>query len=275
MEPKIISVTPAGRKRYLEILVPYLLLEKYKGNISKHIFWINTFNEDDINYLNEICTQHSDFFELLYMPEEVRDCNCKCFTHFYKHCCESNTIYIKIDDDICWIDDYCIKNLIQCRKEYIEPLLIIANTINHPICSHLHQRFNILPIDFGIVKYDPYDNYGWMSGEFAKFVHEYFLNNLKNNNTKNYYFSNWFNWENIRTSINMISWWGSTMKNVYDLMGNNDEQSLSVDIPNAINTSTIIAGNALAVHFAYFTQREYLESSTNLLTVYKQISENS
>ena len=43
---KVISVTPAGRKIYLEILVPYLL--KNRAYIAEHHFWLNTENREDI-----------------------------------------------------------------------------------------------------------------------------------------------------------------------------------------------------------------------------------
>lgn len=62
-EYRIVGVTPAGRKRYLEILVPHLLAQR--PYLSQHIFWLNTTNEQDITYIKNVCRKYPDFLSYL------------------------------------------------------------------------------------------------------------------------------------------------------------------------------------------------------------------
>ena len=43
---KVVTCSPVGRKRYVEVLVKYLL--QLRHVIDKHVFWINTFEKDDL-----------------------------------------------------------------------------------------------------------------------------------------------------------------------------------------------------------------------------------
>jgi hypothetical protein len=63
---KVISVTPAGRRRYVAILARYLLKER--GLIDHHEWWVNTGSEEDIAFLHEITRRHSDFFRIVTTP---------------------------------------------------------------------------------------------------------------------------------------------------------------------------------------------------------------
>jgi len=59
---KVITVTPAGRKHYLEILAEYLL--NNRRYISEHHFWLNTSVKDDIAYIEMLAAKHPDFFKI-------------------------------------------------------------------------------------------------------------------------------------------------------------------------------------------------------------------
>ena len=48
---RIVVVTPAGRKRYLEILFRYIL--KLRPIMDEYRLWVNTENNEDIEYMNE------------------------------------------------------------------------------------------------------------------------------------------------------------------------------------------------------------------------------
>ena len=59
---KVVVVTPAGRKRYLEILVHYILKEK--NIIDKYVLWGNTRNQEDIEYMKYLTNKYKDFIYL-------------------------------------------------------------------------------------------------------------------------------------------------------------------------------------------------------------------
>ena len=49
---RVISVTPAGRRRYLQALVPYLLRQRHV--IDEHHWWLNTTDVDDIHFVERV-----------------------------------------------------------------------------------------------------------------------------------------------------------------------------------------------------------------------------
>ena len=59
---RVVSVTPAGRRRYIEILVPHLLRQRHV--IQEHHWWLNTNVAEDIAYIHQLCADHPDFFRV-------------------------------------------------------------------------------------------------------------------------------------------------------------------------------------------------------------------
>ena len=49
---KIVVVTPAGRKKYMNILLSYIL--KQKNIIDEYRIWVNTTNLEDLNWFKEL-----------------------------------------------------------------------------------------------------------------------------------------------------------------------------------------------------------------------------
>lgn len=269
---KVISVTPAGRKRYLEILIPYLLREKKKGTINKHIFWINTNVKENVEYIKKIVEADS-FFEFreinLNRYGNLTICN------FFKECIDENALYIRFDDDVCWMHEDSVENLINARLNDKEAFLVYGNIINNSICSHLHQRMGIIPTIYGMALYHVTNPLGWSNGKFSELVHKTFIKNIKN--PEKYFMNDWRLFPHLtglreRFSINVISWFGSVFYKFKGIVGKSEEEWLSVTKPHELKTYNVISGNSLFTHFAYYPQRPYLEEKTNLLQQYKEIA---
>ena len=56
---RVISVTPAGRRRYLAALIPHLLAQRHV--IDEHHWWVNTNDEADAEYIADVTAEHPDF----------------------------------------------------------------------------------------------------------------------------------------------------------------------------------------------------------------------
>ena len=54
--------------------------------------------------------------------------------------CGRGAMYIKIDDDIIFIDDSTIKQMVDAKTAHPELLLISANIINNPAMSWVHYH---------------------------------------------------------------------------------------------------------------------------------------
>ena len=60
-----VVVTPAGRKKYLEILSKYL--SAYKNEFDRWDIWLNTTDYDDIQYIMNLSSQY-DFVKIIPNP---------------------------------------------------------------------------------------------------------------------------------------------------------------------------------------------------------------
>ena len=274
---KVVSVTPAGRERNLEILVPYLL--KNRHVINNHIFWINTNIEEDVDYIKNICRKYPDFFS--FIESKVKVNGNQSILHFYKYCQDVDTIYIKIDDDICFIENEAIENLVNFRIKNPEYFLVMGNIINNSICSFIHQKIGNIPNFYPPIQYSSDDTMGWKNPIVAKILHNNFLNDIVKCQISKYFFKQWILNDFNRFSINFFCWFGKDFHDFEGKIGktdfefiNDDEEWLTVFKTKKDNRPNVICGNSLVSHFAFFTQRDFLESQTNLLDSYKDISLN-
>lgn len=268
---KIVVVTPAGRKRYMEILLSHML--KQKNIIDEYRIWVNTNNSEDLNWFKELKIQHKDFVTLEYLPLDVittGEVNLTIYK-FFENTIDENTIYIRLDDDIVWTENNFVENLVKFRIDNPDYFLIFGNIINNAVIDHIHQKQGI-----------PYSKYienqclsktGWESSTICEEKHINFINNLNNNNIEKYKFDRY---ETIgqRISINAICWFGKDFKEFSGIVDKNEEPWLSEIAPSQRNKKICVCGNALCVHYAFWVQREYMDK-TDILQKYKTISENT
>lgn len=268
---KKIIVTPAGRKRYLEILIEYL--KKQKNDFDEYHLWVNTTNEEDINYMLKLESE-IEWVKTVKINEPINGNLSIC--KFFKEYTDSDTAYLRLDDDIVYIENDAIKEIFNFRINNPEYFLVYGNIINNSVITHIHQRIGAIPTQpFGLNQYACWQEHGtpamgWVDGNFASFVHENFITDLNNNDTNKYKFKKWILSEYQRVSINVISWLGSEFSNFNGEVGSDEEQWLSVDKPKMINKPNIIFGEKIFSHYAFFTQREIVDNN-NFVNKYREI----
>ncbi len=201
---KVIAVTPAGRKKYLEILLPYIL--ENRGIIDEYHLWVNTNNQSDIQYMEELSNQFTNFIKLVKLNVEASGNST--IRYFFRNCIEKNTIYIRIDDDICFIKDDAIVELLNFRIKHPEYFIIYANILNNSICNYINQRNGNIGFSQGTLTYNVFCDKGWKSGEFASFVHSQFLEDYQQHILDKYKYNCWILDEFERVSVNFITWLG-------------------------------------------------------------------
>jgi hypothetical protein len=270
-DKKVVVVTPAGRKKYMEILVKYILREKKV--IDEYRIWINTKNPKDIAYFKELAFKHKGFITLdeRFMDED--DCGSNQNIHrFFDKCIEEDTVYIRLDDDMVWLQPNCLENLAKYRIENPEPFLIFGTIINNGVVDSLLQNFgyynNNEPFNYHCT-----DTIAFKNPSVCESKHRYMLDKyLKKLKTPESVFKGWIVRQYDRVSINCISWLGSTFKEFEGKVGGDEEQWLASDYPQEIKTPNVIFGGAYCSHFAFHPQREYMDK-TIILDEYKQLSE--
>jgi hypothetical protein len=272
-EYKIVVTIGAGRKEYMELLLPQILREyDYVDEIR---FCINTTNEENLKWLYEQAEKYEKIIldeRLIALPKHEREFEGKSHNplllhKFWEGFKDPSTIYVRLDDDVVYIEEGFIEKMVNFRIKNLEYLFVLPNTVNNSICDHIHQRIGAFNIEEHIA-YDCVNINGVENGPVAVKKHKNFLDKLSKDRLKDYHFGNWILSEYERISINSLCWFGR------DLIGVevewNEEIAMSSDIPRRLNRPNIIYGDVLIVHFAFHTQRDYLES-TDTLESYKKI----
>src|ERR1035441_50384 len=120
---KIVVVTPAGRAQYLDILKKYIYKEMDKGLIDDWQLWYNTGDNNDISYMNGMEIDRPGKVKK-YVLDGINGYDAYQIHRFFQFVQNDNTIYLRFDDDIVYIEDRAIEKLIQCRIDNPEPFIV-------------------------------------------------------------------------------------------------------------------------------------------------------
>ncbi|RYP65876.1 hypothetical protein DL769_006193 [Monosporascus sp. CRB-8-3] len=124
-----------ARTEYLRNLVD-------NGGWLDEVLWVaNTDNEDDLRYLDEIIASDPTRHKKITIPGD----KLWVYTYYkaWQHL-ERGKYYVKIDDDIVWIDDDAIPQLVNRKITHPNDLVVSANVINNPPLGFLHYHMGAL-----------------------------------------------------------------------------------------------------------------------------------
>ena len=273
---RVISVTPAGRRRYLTALAAHLLRQRHV--IDEHHWWLNTANEDDARYVYELCAQYPDFFKVTRKPCRPELSIGANIWRFFREYCDPDTLYVRFDDDIVYIAPDAIENIVRYRLEHRQPLIVLGNIVNNAVCTHFHQRAGVVPLKWGAVHNMCMDRNGWGCANFAARLHRHFLEEVRANHLER--------WKQValpvagtrRFSINVISWLGADLCDVPELpLDNVDEEPfLTETLPARLGRPNEACSDALFAHFAFYAQRPQLEWTwPELVGHYQRLAEQT
>lgn len=270
---RVVTVTPAGRRRYLEVLASYLL--RRRDVIAEHRWWLNTRRPEDVAYIYHLADRYPDFFRVVAKPCGPKDRIGYVIWQYMSECTERDTLYIRLDDDVCYMADDALAQLRDHRLRRREPLLVVGNIVNNAVCTHFHQQAGLVPKSWGAVAAECMDELGWKSGAFARRVHRRFLKDLEAGR------ETW--WKQVelpidgtrRFSINAISWLGDDFRDVPEVNGGavDEEPFLTAELPTRLGRPNEACSAALFGHYAFLTQRKFLEqTSPEILARYRRIA---
>jgi hypothetical protein len=251
---KIVCNTAAGRRRYMQYLIPFIVANDI---VDRYDIWINTTNKQDIEFF-KILSEKFPKINLVYQPDGIVD-GVHSINAFYKQCIEEDTIYFKLDDDIIWMEPDMIAKMVRFRIDNPDYFIVSPLVINNAICTYILQNA-------GKIRLNQYytacasDDVLWKNEQFAVQLHEWFLmTQLPDKQYKNLYCGKRLIAMN-RFSINAILWFGSEMRKFGGIVPDDDEEWLSVIKPTELGAVNCVNGDAVVVHFAFYTQRELLDT---------------
>lgn len=306
---KLVACSPVGRKSSMRTLFKHILNNRHI--LDEFHLWVNTHNQEDLEYINQFANQYSNFVKLKYGYGEVIDKYVGTsygVRRFYNHCVDPNTFYFKIDDDVIFIENGIFEKLAQYKIDNPETFLTFPLIINNPWCNHFLRLFGKMDIpectgtmqywasDFENCKHLIKSSSSVMSdnlyepkledfipsdrvisrlycydGNFAydilnKFYQKIVENKLTDLNIENIILENC---ESV--CINFVMWDGKDFAKFNgDVKCYGDEPWLTTYYPCKFDLKNAIVGNTRAVHYAYWSQREYL-NTTDILEKYASI----
>lgn len=277
----------AGRKQTMSLLMPQIK----SSYIDEIIIARNTFNQNDLKYLNNLKNQYNKI-KYIDIPINIKRNNHLAWKYLYQFMQDEDSIYFKMDDDVIYIEPGYFEKTLKFRFDHPEYLCIFPVIVNNPfICTLLKEH----PLMFAKM-----DNFNLMksyfySGKYGAQLHELFLLDPYNKrwkipnkeiDKKDVYFKpgisiNACNTSRIvpwdwaeRICINSICYFGKDFKelDVYKKINEcySDELFLTYNIFNFTNKKHCILGDTLICHFAFSGQKG-LRERNDILNQYKKI----
>ena len=266
---RVILYTVAGRRRYLPIISHYVHAER--GVIDEWHLWINTKDEEDIKFMEGMERASDGFIKTVQSNDsglgEIGSMGG--IRSFYRNdTIEPDTVYLRVDDDIVYVDDHAFETLARFRIDNPDYFLITANMTNTGLCSHLHQRMGLFPRPKGKFDIIPWTSEGgplhW-SVNMATIIHDQFIKDIIAGNLEPWKaYERWELWESPRFGIACCAFFGRDILGLIDGWEGEDDEIFFTEIyPPRIGRINCICGKALIGHYAYCPQRNSgLESQT-------------
>ena len=254
-DKRIVVVTPAGHRRFLEILFPYV--HKQHNIIDEHHLWVNTDRTNDISYMEDIQRRDPSFYKLFYLDIPHR--NTDSIYTFWKYATDINTIFIRLDDDIVYISPNLIETLVKFRIENPHYWLVYPIIVNNPM------NYNFLSDWYPHIP-------GWpSSAEQTYAIHKEFFHRLFHG-LHNYEFERHEVPLDKLININCICWFGADVQQFQGEVNVKEELDIAVWKPQEYQRPNCICGKAWVVHFSFAAARRTLEQRyPNLLSEYKKL----
>lgn len=254
---KIVVNTAAGRRRYMQYLVPFVVST---GIVDRYDIWINTHNGADIEFFKLLAEKYP-VINLMWQPEGYV-CGNGSINAFYRQCVDIDTIYLKLDDDIVWMEDDAIQRMADFRIDNPHYFLVSPLVINNSLSTYILQVKGKISLDryYKIIHAHPIL---WRSGKFALQLHEWFLRHITRGDYDTLHVGKCEMGE-TRFSINAIMWFGRDMARFDGIVPGNDEEFLSCTYPTSLGVANCWNGDVIMSHFAFYTQRKKLDRQSIL-----------
>lgn len=278
---RIVAWTPFGRRRTYSILIKYLERDVRRGLIDEVWAYMNTDpvgQEGDITYAHELSEQFS-WFHLKHRPEGINLGHLpkQRYTGLaYREMIDPDTVFLRLDDDVIYVHEAAVENLVRARVEMPAPVAIFPVIFNNAICSHFLQACGKVPREWGEVGLYCMDPVGWASGPFAVQVHELLLSHIEAGTVEELYLYQDFSLPpGTQFSVSCFASLGSMYAGLEQpgvLVPSEEESWHTVHQPMATGRPNILRGDAIVSHYSFFTQHPFL-NETNLLERYRELAE--
>lgn len=263
---RVIVVTPAGRERYLRLLAAHVLSSPL---VDEWHLWQNTTDPNDLAFMRELAALQMRV-RLIEPPVEPPR-GIETIGQFFRTAIARDAIYVRMDDDVVWLEPEFFPRFLAERTADREPLLLYPAIVNNAVCTWLLREKGKLDLR---VRMHPWcmDVAGWQSHEIAAALHRWFLGRIRDGALDPLRFDR-VTTAMARVSINCIAWFGEDLFPFGGVFppAVDEEEFASVTLPMRLGLVNRITGQAFCAHYAFFPQRAELDR-TDLLQQYRALA---
>lgn len=260
-EHTVVLVTPAGRRRYLEVLLRHSLCQQ--DVVDSHHLWLNTTSQEDIAFIKQVAAAHPAYFKTIAPTNPIVGRPVENIAQFYSYCTAPKTIYIKLDDDVCFMCPNAIRNLVDFRIDHPEAFLV------YPVMVCSNMEWFLEPFK-PVAAWKRSDNY------ILEHIRRH-VEFLSDPTPDRYLCDPYTIKDGQNVSINCIAWMGedfAVFGGVVPAWPVFDEEWLVRTKTDEIKRPNLINGQSVMVHFSYThggTMR-FIEAHTDLLSRYTELA---
>jgi hypothetical protein len=274
---KVVVFTPWGRELTASILFEYLKRDHAAGVVDEWHLWLNTDDDQvrDVEYgLN--LEEDNDWIKTFSRPAgpvlHPKQMNTG---RFYVYTQEPETIYVRMDDDIVYIEKNAIARLAEHRLDNKYPFVVFPIIWNNAVCSHYLQQMEAMPSWWGKVGNHCMDPVGWADADFAVNIHHHLLNMIAMDRVEDLFLHHSIQLPLAQQfSVSSFAQIGSEYKAVDGILGGEEEGWHTITMPWETKRANMIVPNSFISHFSFYHQRNHLLKNTDILDQYRDISQS-
>lgn len=277
---KVTCWTPFGRERTVSLLVKYMERDVKRGIVDEYILYMNTDDDQaaDRAYGYALAEQH-DWIRIIERPERYPGPKQRSTGYFYRYATDPGTVFVRFDDDIVYVHENAVENLVRARLQMDAPAAVFPIIINNAICSYFLQACDKIPREWGQVGMYCMDPVGWANGPFAVKLHELLLDHIERGTVEDLYLHHDFQLPpGTQFSVSCFASLGSMYASLPDgpgiLVPDEEESWHTIHRPLATGASNVVRADSIVSHFSFFTQHAFL-NPTDLLDRYRDLADKA
>lgn len=276
---KVACWTPFGRERTVSLLVKYMERDVKRGIVDEYILYMNTDDDQvtDREYGYRLAEEHN-WIRIIERPERYPGPKQRSTGYFYRYATDPGTVFVRLDDDIVYLHEAAIENLVRARLEMPAPAAVFPIIINNAICSYFLQACGKIPREWGEVGMYCMDPVGWANGPFAVKLHEMLLDHIEAGTVEDLYLHHDFQIPpGTQFSVSCFASLGSMYASLPEpgvLTPDEEESWHTIHRPLATGASNVVRADAIVSHLSFFTQHAFL-NPTDILDRYRELADKA
>ena len=285
---RVVCVTFAGRRRYLEILFRYM--DRLRPRVDEYVVHVCTAVPDDVACIDAYAERHPGWVRLVRHPPGID--RAEAWAAAYRGCQDAGTVYVKVDDDIVYLEESLFTDLVAFRRAHPEYILVLPTILNNSVISWDMERRGVLaglPARSRIGDTWP-DTYrrirhalprgikigdvtrldevlcpvAWGNAGYAEAVHRAFLDDAERGQLAKYREGGPWVLESCEPiSIQCCAWLGEDLARLTRAHGDvyEDEPWMTVFCPTWSGRRNCVYRGSVVAHFSYYVQQAALDAS--------------